>query len=197
MARRLQVSEIETIKVGDDEVMVSPDDFEMVSRYEWKVQKRPKSEKVKVISRVAIPAANGRPKRTRVIAMHRMITGCPDGIRVAHIDDDGLNNCRENLRVYKQWSLAPYEWGFHQRKWVSWFREHGSITPIGQFDDELDALMACAMRIFEAEGERDPMWLPLSVFRRARAADPDKWKEFWPSFKPRPEDDEDGSGEII
>ena len=58
-------------------------------------------------------------------------------------------------------------------------------------ESELDAVYK------EAEGERDPMWLPLSVFRRARAADPDKWKEFWPSFKPRPEDDEDGSGDII
>lgn len=192
------MSEIETIQVGDDEVVVSPDDFEMVNRYEWKVQKRPNSEKVKVISRVAIPAANGRPKRTRVIAMHRMVTGAPDGIRVVHLDEDGLNNCRDNLRVYKQWSNAPYEWGFDARKWVSYF--HGpqrDRKKLGEYEEELDALMACAMWIFQMEGERDPMWLPLAVFRRARAADPDKWKEIWPSFKPRPEDDEDGSGDIV
>ncbi len=193
MARRLQVSEIETIEVGDDQVMVSPEDFEMVSRYEWKVQKRPNSEKLKVISRVAIPAANGRPKRTRVIAMHRMVTGAPDGIRVAHRDEDGLNNCRENLRVYKQWSQAPYEWGFDARKWVSRFRG----DKIFEHEDELQALLACAMQIIEAEGERDPMWIPLAVIRRARAAEPEKWAPHWPSFKPRPEDDEDGSGDII
>ncbi len=192
------MSEIETIKIGADEVMVSPEDAELVGRYEWKVQQRANSEKKKVISRITIPARKGKPKRTRVIAMHRMITGAPDGIRVAHIDDDGLNNCRENLRVYKQWTNAPYNWGFSQRQWVSWFRDHGSLVAIGQYDDELDALMACAMKIFQAEGERDPMWIPLAVIRRARAADPDKWETFWPSFKLRPEDKANpGEGDII
>lgn len=186
--------EIETIKIGDDEVMVSLEDAELVGRYEWKIQQRTNSEKKKVISRITIPARKGKPKRTRVIAMHRMITGAPDGIRVAHIDDDGLNNCRENLRVYKQWSNAPYEWGFNERKWVSRF----GGKKVGEYDDELDAIMACAMKIFETEGERDPMWLPLGVIRRARAEDPDKWKALWPSFKPRPEDKENpGEGDIV
>lgn len=31
--------------------------------------------------------------------MHRMITGCPDGFEVDHINHNGLDNRKENLRV--------------------------------------------------------------------------------------------------
>lgn len=192
------MGEIEILKIGEHQVLVSPDDREMVIRYAWTVQQRAGSEKKKVITRVKIPASKGERARTRIIAMHRMVTGAPDKIRVVHADDDGLNNCRENLRVFKQWANAPYEWGFSARKWVSYFqRAPNERAKIGEYDDELDALLACAMRIIEAEGERDPMWLPLPVIRRARAEDMAKWQHLWPSFKVRDEDNDDGTGDIL
>ena len=38
-------------------------------------------------------------RRYTSIRMHRLITDAPHGMDVDHIDRDGLNNCRSNLRI--------------------------------------------------------------------------------------------------
>lgn len=37
--------------------------------------------------------------RRRTVQMHRIIMSAPSGMSVDHIDGDGLNNCRSNLRL--------------------------------------------------------------------------------------------------
>lgn len=37
-------------------------------------------------------------RRTKCWRMHRVITGAPNGVEVDHVDRDGLNNTRANLR---------------------------------------------------------------------------------------------------
>jgi hypothetical protein len=41
----------------------------------------------------------GGPKPNRLILMHRVLMGDPEGMLVDHVDGDGLNNVRSNLRV--------------------------------------------------------------------------------------------------
>ena len=43
--------------------------------------------------------------------MHRMVLGAPKGVAVDHIDGNGLNNTRENLRL-----ATARENGVHKRK---------------------------------------------------------------------------------
>lgn len=194
-------SKSKTVQVGDQQARVSPEDFDRVSAYVWTTQRRGRSEKRVVITRVVQPLVPGEKKpRKKILAMHRLITGVPDGIRVTHADGNPSNNQRGNLLVHKQWPNAPYEWGFDGRKWESYYLIPGENDRqlLAQYDDELDALMACAMRVIEQQGERDPVWLPLKVLRRTRAHDPGKWEKLWPSFVSRQEDDEDnGAGDII
>lgn len=41
---------------------------------------------------------SGRTRR-KCIRMHRLVTGCPEGLEPDHIDKNSLNNCEDNLRV--------------------------------------------------------------------------------------------------
>jgi hypothetical protein len=61
------------------------DDF--VSRHKWAVQRGGKNY-------YAVTTINGRR-----VAMHRLVIGAPPGVHVDHIDGNGLNNRRANLRI--------------------------------------------------------------------------------------------------
>lgn len=47
----------------------------------------------------AMRRVSGVKGRGSKISMHRQIMDAPDGFQVDHIDLDGLNNCRANLRL--------------------------------------------------------------------------------------------------
>ena len=94
------------------------------------------------------------PVTKKNMRMHRLIMGL-DGPNVDHIDGNGLNNQRSNLR------LATAEQGNHNRrkragvtsrfKGVSWNRKsqawrasiqaHGQKIDLGLFDDEIEAAL--------------------------------------------------------
>lgn len=42
---------------------------------------------------------SGDPKRSEQVYLHRLIMGAPPGLVVDHLDDNGLNNQRHNLRL--------------------------------------------------------------------------------------------------
>ena len=67
--------------------LVDDVDFENLSKVKWRVAKR--SERYYAIT--------GTGKDSRLL--HRIITACPKGMEVDHIDRNGLNNQRSNLRV--------------------------------------------------------------------------------------------------
>lgn len=101
----------------------------------------------------------GRPGRSANLFMHRVITGCPAGFFVDHIDGDRLNNSRANLRVVSRAENAlnrkprrrsarvhsHYKglwWNARLRKWQVTIGRDGVARHLGLFDDEIVAAQA-------------------------------------------------------
>lgn len=95
-----------------------------------------------------------RPRR-RMRWMHREICRPAPGLDVDHIDNDGLNNRRANLReATRSQNLANRPkargrskfkgvyWDPRRRKWQAIARVHGVNRHLGRFDSEHDAARA-------------------------------------------------------
>lgn len=93
--------------------------------------------------------------------MHRLISGAQSGQIVDHIDGDGLNNRRGNLRLVtiseNQYNSAPRRffngretssmhkgvaWSRAIKKWTAYISSEGKRKHIGVFDSEIDAALA-------------------------------------------------------
>ncbi len=115
-------------------------DFEDIGRFNW-----------------CLWAPTGRKHRYAMrkqdkttVKMHRQILGVKDGVFVDHINGDGLENRRFNLRVatnsQNQWNQSPREgtsqykgvcWHVRDKKWTVGLMYRGKRIWIGQFDSEI------------------------------------------------------------
>jgi hypothetical protein len=73
---------------------VSPADFVLVKNFYWRAIKS--SGNYYAVARKVVKG------KLIHIRMHRLITNCPDYMKVHHIDHNTLNNCRENLQVISE-----------------------------------------------------------------------------------------------
>jgi hypothetical protein len=78
--------------------LVSPEDFERVSAYTWCVKRR-RSEPNRLYAQLVIRITPGRKGRKLTISLHRFILGALPGQVVDHINGNGLDNRRENIRL--------------------------------------------------------------------------------------------------
>lgn len=129
-------------------------DYELVSTHKW--------------------CASGSGCRTyaycqmngKTVALHRFLTNAPKGMVVDHIDGNGLNDRRGNLRVCTQqqnlWNSRPRGkssrfkgpcWDRQKRRWVVYVRHGGRNIFVGRFRDEVTAALAYDRKAYECFGE--------------------------------------------
>lgn len=116
-------------------------DYEAVSQYLWHAQK---SSKFYAKSRI----------NKRIVGLHNFIMGCAD---IDHIDGNGLNNCRSNLRLatqsqnnanqFKRSKVATSNykgvcWNKKDKKWKAQIGVGYKNKYLGYFDTEIQAARA-------------------------------------------------------
>lgn len=131
---------------GKGVVLVDDEDFEYLSRFKWHLLTDPNTCYAKTT------AFRG----TSSGLMHRIILDAPDGMQVDHIDHNGLNNVRANLRLctcaqnhanqQKRPGLLSQFKGVTFNKtanrWMARCKTNRRYTSLGYYDSEEDAARA-------------------------------------------------------
>lgn len=127
--------------------LIDDEDISLVSQHKWRVLKRTYAR--------AHCLVDG--KYTSIL-LHRLIMNAPPGMEVDHIDGDGLNCVRSNMRLAtrsqnirnsgkKQFRVGAspgsafkgVSWHKATRKWVARIMYEGKRTSLGYFSSEVDA----------------------------------------------------------
>jgi hypothetical protein len=126
-------------------------DYEKLRKYKWHVIRRG--------NKIYASRHTGR----RYVYLHREIMRPRQGYVVDHIDGNGLNNCRSNLRVcthrQNQANRGPRGGSSrfvgvyrHGNKWAAGIKCHGEYFYLGLFEDEVDAAKARDRKAVELHG---------------------------------------------
>jgi len=73
--------------------IVDDENYEELNKYNWSALVNPSRSNTQYARRTK-PNSGGK-----LIMMHRVVINCPDGFYVDHINGDGLDNRKENLRI--------------------------------------------------------------------------------------------------
>lgn len=139
----------------DRVVFVDDGDYELLNRHKWFAGKSRGDNKY--AARSVASRSEGKSK-TATILMHRIILDLQPGDKreCDHIDGDGLNNQRSNLRICtrrqnsrnqkkQKGSTSKYKgiyWNRRECRWMSRIRVDGTLIYLGMFDSEADAALA-------------------------------------------------------
>jgi hypothetical protein len=134
--------------------LVDPEDFEELSKYRWYAAR----------NRRCVYAC--RREKGKVVLMHRQIMKTPPGMDVDHINLQGLDNRKRNMRnctrAQNGYNHRPF-WGgtgfrgvrYVERtgKYEAFLRHKGKEIPGGEFDDPIEAARARDKLAREVQGE--------------------------------------------
>ena len=141
--------------------IVDPEDYERIAKYKWFAIRFERGY-------YAVRTAKDSKGRQRNVRMHREIMGEPKGKIIDHINHNGLDNRKANLRVVTRqqntWNKRKQRGGCSSKyKGVTWLKRSGKwqvrITYngksifIGYFEDQVDAAKAYDAKAAELYGD--------------------------------------------
>lgn len=148
-------------KYPDLYALVDEADAELVSGYRW----YPKPGRGNTFYAIAFPDG-------RAMYMHRLLIANAGEMMVDHVDHDGLNNRRCNLRLTthrqnlqnrKRKGASAYigvSWDRPANKWRADIGMHGKVVHLGRFATEIDAARAYDRAAIEHCGESASLNFP-------------------------------------
>lgn len=148
------MEELTQIPLNDEfMVLVDDADYERIAAHKWRILRSGNASYARRTETVG--TVNGRRIR-REIYMHREVMGAPPEKQVDHIDGNGLNNKRSNLRLATEQqnkcnrplqrnNTSGFK-GVHLEartgRWGARIKHRGSVRRLGVFDDPEDAARA-------------------------------------------------------
>ena len=137
---------------GKQFALIDDQDWDRLSQWNWLVHRQAKGR---------IYAARREAKTRNLIYMHREIMNALEGLMVDHIDGDGLNNRKANLRIVTHqrnvWNTQRRGagWFFHwqTRRYRSQIWHCGKKLDVGFFDTKEEAQEAYDFVAYHLRGE--------------------------------------------
>lgn len=135
--------------------LVDDEDFEFLNKFIWSYEKKPHTSYAST------------QLEDRRVYMHQLILPCPEGCTPDHINGNGLDNQRSNLRIatYSQNSAnrrlpknksSKYRgvtWSISNNQWMAQLKNKGHNIYLGYFSSEIDAARAYNRAALEKFGE--------------------------------------------
>lgn len=122
--------------------MVDDEDYQILSKLKWHSS----------VDRNTVYAKNTH--KGRIIPMQNVIMWCPKGYEIDHINRNGLDNRKSNLRIVtrhqNQLNKGPYKsrkykgiyWREDRNKWYASIRLNGKSNHLGAFSSPIEAAKA-------------------------------------------------------
>jgi hypothetical protein len=162
---------------GDKIALIDAEDYELIAFVTWHPDEANEGDD-RFYARGTVPG-------TGQMRMHRLLLGAPDGYEVDHINHDGLDNRRSNLRVVPKkrnaqnqrsarGSASRYKGVFWivptkngQRNgrphWEAMIRVDGKLHRLGSYDEEIEAAMVYDYAAREVWGEYAALNFPRAM----------------------------------
>lgn len=147
--------------------LVDDEDYGKVSQFDWHA-KRGSTRRAVWYAAVSLYKEDAEKIGKRFMRMHQLILGFPEiPLVVDHINGDGLDNRRQNLRLadrsqncmncspLKNCSSKFKGVGWHKRvgKWQARICAYGKSRYVGHFSDEIEAALAYDREAINLHGE--------------------------------------------
>ena len=144
---------IESKRRGTQKVLVDEEDWDLVNQYKWHIWGRDSRNPLYALTKIPAPETKSGKKD---LPMHRLIMNAPKGMQVDHINHNGLDNRKQNLRIctpgqnqQNQGKTRSNTSGFKgvsyfkiTGKWRAAIRINKKETHIGYYDTPEEAAMA-------------------------------------------------------
>jgi hypothetical protein len=137
---------VKEIKLTQGKIaLVDDEDFKNINSYRWAAHKH---------SLTFYAVRHPKGSREKLTRMHNDVLGHKSGFEIDHIDGDGLNNQRSNLRFVtrrqnlqnlhiKKSSIYPgVSWSKKRKLWTSQIWINGKAKRLGAFTNETEAFSA-------------------------------------------------------
>lgn len=149
-----------TLLLKGKSILLDNEDYPIVNSFKWYLRQGPHT----FYARGYLYRKNGKSIR---VYMHRLIMNVNKGQEIDHIDGNGLNNQKSNLRICSHaqnaWNQKPCKnktsiykgvyWHKQSLKWRARIRPSKKHLSLGLFNNEMEAALAYDRKAKEIFGK--------------------------------------------